>query len=80
MPCGTGSRARDKPVAAALKKRGAPEPPPLRSAAFPLGIPGLSPYHQAKVASANRLLEFVVALLHLCHTSNVHIVLENPSR
>lgn len=80
MPCGTGSRARDKPVAAALKNRGAPEPPPLRSAAFPLGIPGLSHYHQAKVASANRLLEFVVALLHLCYTSHVHIVLENPSR
>ena len=34
-PCGTASRARDKRVPAWLRKRGAPDPKPLRSDKFP---------------------------------------------
>ena len=39
IPCGTASRARERPVAPALQAMGVPNPPPLRSAQFPLGMP-----------------------------------------
>ena len=80
MPCGTGSRARDRKIPLNLRKRGAPEPPPLRSATHPLGMPNLSKFHQAKVESANLLLFFVVAMLEQCHIMSIHVVLENPAR
>ena len=80
MPCGTGSRARDRKIPLNLRKRGAPEPPPLRSAAHPLGIPNLSKFHQAKVESANLLLFCVVAMLEQCYKMSIHVVLENPAR
>jgi hypothetical protein len=40
-PCGTASRARDKPVPEYLRKLGAPNPQPLRSDKFPEGLPNL---------------------------------------
>ena len=39
LPCGTASRARERPVAPHLQKQGVPNPPPLRSADHPLGLP-----------------------------------------
>ena len=60
LPCGTAGRAREKPVSAQLQAQGAPNPPPLRSATCPLGLPGLSQYHQAKVTSANELYALAV--------------------
>ena len=33
LPCGTSSRARERPLPMALKLAGVPEPPPLRSVA-----------------------------------------------
>ena len=80
MPCGTGSRARDRKIPEYLKKRGAPEPPPLKSASHPLGVPNLSSFHQAKVDSSNQLLKFVVLLLYHCFQHHIHVVLENPDR
>ena len=80
MPCGTGSRAREQPISAAKRKMGVPQPPPLRSADHPMGLPNLKSFHQAKVNSANALLHFVVELLFLAFQFGVHIVLENPER
>ena len=80
MLCGTGSRARERPISLAKRKMGVPQPPPLRSGEFPLGLPGLGPFHAAEVASANRLLEFVAQLLVECWLNNIHIILENPER
>ena len=45
LPCGTSSRARELPIPLALRRAGVPEPRPLRSAAHPLGIPGLAAHH-----------------------------------
>ena len=80
MPCGTGSRAREQPISAAKRKMGVPQPPPLRSADHPMGLPNLKPFHQAKINSANALLRFVVELLFLAFQFGVHVVLENPQR
>ena len=41
-PCGTGSKAREIPISKQLKARGAPEPKPLRSSQWPLGLPTIS--------------------------------------
>ena len=41
-PCGTCSRARSIPIPLAQRLRGAPAPVPLRSDAFPAGLPDLS--------------------------------------
>ena len=43
MPCGTASRARERPVATSKVLQGAPQPPPLRSADHPLGLPHINP-------------------------------------
>ena len=78
LPCGTASRARERPVAAALQAQGAPNPPPLRSAIWPLGLPGLSEFHQAKVNSANCLYRLAVEILVYCNRRNVAVSIENP--
>ena len=54
-PCGTFSRARERPVPKKLVARGAPNPPPLRSDEFPLGLPGLKGSDRIKVARGNTL-------------------------
>ena len=48
LPCGTGSRAREKPLPKALVRQGAKTPQPLRNATHVLGIPGLNPRDQAR--------------------------------
>ena len=79
LPCGTASRAREKPVSAQLQAQGAPNPPPLRSATCPLGLPGLSQYHQAKVTSANELYALAVEILLFCVDNDVVVSIENPA-
>ena len=74
------TRAREQPISAAKSKLGVPQPPPLRSAEHPMGIPNLKPFHQAKIDSSNELLRFVVELLFLAFQKGVHVVLENPER
>ena len=49
-PCGACSRARGIPM-----PDGSPGPQPLRSSAYPLGVPDMSPNDKAKVDTANRL-------------------------
>ena len=79
LPCGTSSRARELPIPAALKRAGVPEPPPLRSANFPLGIPGLAPHHQRRVDSANLLYKLAIEIVLWCDLHGVIISMENPA-
>ena len=79
MPCGTASLARERPVAASLRALGVPNPPPLRSAQFPLGLPNLSSFHQAKVDAANQLYRLGVEILVYCHRRGIVVSIENPA-
>ena len=67
MPCGTASRAREKPVSAHQRSLGAPNPNPLRSAEYPLGLPHINPETTAgiRLAKANILYRFAVLLTYL---------------
>lgn len=54
-PCGTASRARERRMPFRLRKRGAPEPKPLRSEKFPHGLPSLQGLDKIKVDKANAI-------------------------
>lgn len=79
LPCGTASLARERPVSKELQAQGAPNPPPLRSAEFPLGVPGLSDYNLAKITSANKLYSLAVEIILFCHQKGIIISVENPA-
>ena len=79
LPCGTGSRVRERAVPAKLKLQGAPQPRPLRNSAHVLGIPGLSTTEQAKVTAANSLADFTVDLLSLAWRKGFFLSIENPT-
>ena len=79
-PCGTASRARDRPVRAHLRARGAPSPVPLRSEEFPAGLPNLSGENLARVKSANQVYNFIAAFMEECHAMGVAWSVENPKR
>ena len=78
LPCGTASRAREKPIPEELRAKGVPSPPQLRSAEFPLGMPGLSPLNQAKVDSANMLYSLAIDILLIVLPKNIIVSIENP--
>eukprot|EP00435_Cladocopium_sp_Y103_P008521 s2383_g2.t1 len=80
LPCGTASLARERPVAASLRALGVPNPPPLRSAQHPLGMPHLSAYNRAKVESANKLYSLALSILLFCSRRNIIVSIENPAR
>ena len=77
---GTCSRARDKAVPLALRKQGAPSPPPLRDHDHLLGLPHLSPLNQMRVNSANKLYNQAVELLFVCYSLGLWVSIENPRR
>lgn len=79
LPCGTGSRARDKPVPAKLRQSGAPCPRPLRSFEHILGVPNLKPIEEARVQTANKLAAFAVRLIQFAMDHSTFISLENPT-
>ena len=80
IPCGTLSRAREKPLPKHLKRRGVPEPQPLRSEQQPWGLPGLGPRDQERVDTANVLIRFAVQVIIQCHSLGILWALENPRR
>ena len=82
MPCGTASRAREKPVARDKIRQGAPQPPPLRSADHPLGLPHINPDSTPgiRLKKANQLYRFVIDILLIAMKYNSVISLENPYR
>ena len=79
LPCGTSSRARELPLPKSLRLAGVPEPPPLRSAEHPLGLPGLGLHHQRRVDSANALYKLAVEVILWCHAKNIAVSIENPA-
>ena len=79
LPCGTSSRARELPIPQAMRQAGVPEPPPLRSAEFPLGLPNLAPHHQCRVDSANALYFLAVEVILWCFLRGIVVSVENPA-
>ena len=82
LPCGTASRARDKPVAQSLQRMGAPNPPQLRSAQFPLGNPDIpaDSINGIRLTKANALYQFALQLLLLVMGTQCVVSFENPAR
>lgn len=80
LPCGTCSRARERPIAQSLKLAGAPEPRLLRNADFLHGLPNLSPHERERVESANRIYLLAVLLLEPIFRCDAILSIENPSR
>ena len=78
LPCGTGSRARERPIPQHLIKQGAPTPRPLRDAQHLLGLPNLSDFDAIRVSLANQLAEFTVELIELAMLLGFFISIENP--
>ena len=78
LPCGTASRAREKPIPQELQEQGVPSPPQLRSAENPLGMPGLSELNQKKVDSANALYSLAIDILVEVIPRGVVMSIENP--
>lgn len=78
-PCGTASRARDKPVSAYWLARGAPSPKPLRNSSYPRGLPNLSSSDQVRVDKANRIYDVVCQTVLLCIKRKIIFSVENPA-
>ena len=77
-PCGTSSRARERP----LPKTKFPNAPrPLRSLEFPLGLPTIRPdsIDGIKLRKANALYKFMYRLILFCIRTGILISVENPS-
>lgn len=75
LPCGTCSRARNKPLPKHLGTHG---PPPLRDQHHLEGFPALSGTNKAKVVAANRLYKSAVVLLQLRFVLQCFVSIENP--
>eukprot|EP00435_Cladocopium_sp_Y103_P006911 s6056_g2.t1 len=80
LPCGTASRAREKPVAKRLRIDGAPQPRPLRDQNHLLGLPDLTPSEQYRVTAANKVYATAEHVLFLIFTLGLWVTLENPER
>ena len=78
LPCGTCSRARERPMPARLG--GHMGPPPLRDAEHLLGLPNLRAIDQLKVDLANKLYKCAVRLLEVCMFLGCLVSIENPAR
>ena len=76
-PCGSASRARAIPM---KRKRPGdpPAPKPLRSNAFPNGIPGISFFDRVKISKANRLYHLTARLVRWAVDEGCLICIENP--
>ena len=79
LPCGTCSRARDKPLPEHLRAQ-FHDPPPLRDANNLLGYPDLPGIQAVKVQTANDLYRWGVKVLYICFRHNIKVSIENPER
>ena len=61
-PCGTASKAREKPIPWWLKRRGVPEPRQLRSSEHVRGLPDLTGTELLRVVKANSIYDFTIEL------------------
>ena len=78
LPCGTCSRAREKPLPKHLQHRRAPQP--LRSEKHLEGMPSLTGSDLLKVQMANSLYKAAVVILEICRRLGCCITIENPLR
>ena len=78
-PCGTASRAREKPISAALKAQGCVEPKPLRNNQYPEGLPSNVGTDALKVGLANILYAFTAEMCILAHSLGILFSVENPA-
>ena len=76
-PCGTASRAREKPIPA-FKGTSFKTPQPLRSVDCPDQLDGLEGLDKIKVEVANQIYESVFLLAITCDEHNVPFAIENP--
>ena len=76
-PCGTCSLARNIKLrdSAGRIMHG---PVPLRSEAFPEGLPGLGHKDRARVSAANKLYDFLATVVDMAHNLGLLVVVENP--
>lgn len=74
-PCGTSSRARERPMSA-----GEWGPPPLRSSSHPWGLPFLSPKDRRRVEQANILYRHIAEFCRFLSNRNIKWSIENPRR
>ena len=77
-PCGTASRARDRPLRGKARKAGIRRPMPLRSAKFPLGLPNIKGVAKERVRMANILYKFCSEVAVLASKHLVPWTMENP--
>ena len=77
-PCGTASRARERPLPNHATGK-FPEPKPLRTNNFPEGKPDLECNNLIKVQQANAIYEHTAAFLARCHGAGVKFSIENPT-
>jgi hypothetical protein len=80
VPCGTFSRAREKPMPMSLRLRGAPNPVPLRSTEHPGGLPNLKGLDADRVASANIIANLGADVLRWGRVHHIMTIIENPTR
>ena len=74
-PCGTASRAREKPIP------GVKDPPtPLRSTQWPDGLPGLDHANKLKTELANQVYAATASVVQRAGRHAVEVVVENPLR
>ena len=78
-PCGTCSRAREKRIPFRLRKRGIPDPLPLRSLKHPNGLPNLRGVNQQRVSTANSIYRNIGRIFRQLPKSCI-LSLENPTR
>ena len=71
LPCGTCSRARDRPISKADRRRGAPEARPLRDDCNLKGRPDLTQHERDRVALANAVCVTAEAVLYACYEVGV---------
>ena len=66
IPCGTSSRARERPLLQHLLSLGLSSPKPLRDALNPLTLPGLFSRDSLRASQANALYELCVDITLWC--------------
>lgn len=76
-PCGTSSKARNIPLKTSEGKR-KKGPPPLRSEAYPEGLPGLVGVNRTRVRQANKLYKFTQKVMEFCAGMGIPCIVENP--
>ncbi len=80
-PCGTFTRARERPIPEWQMRMGAPCPQPLRSDDHPEGLPAneLSELDLLKVRKGNAIAEFCAQVAQHCIEHGKYFSIENPT-